>query len=306
GVEQRQVGGVSDHALMQQEIVREPAAGADPHQLARRALGRPERVVPGHGAGLDRSIARGPLERGGGKRVAHLGPALLEARQRLRIGCVRHHGLVLRTLLLGLEGCGQVEDGLAVLDGDHAPRGEGPAVADAVHHVEDGRRRVSGAEEVGVQGVHHSAIDGAARGDQRLTRHLPTEGALPIPLPAATAEDVHLELLEVEDLDEAIDGVWHAPLWHGRTTVAPGWPLASKRSPRKKFGTCAPPSCEGPSSSSTQCPSRSPPRARCWSGRSPAASAAPTCTRSPTRAKWWKQRARRATRPSPWIPRATS
>ena len=145
--------------------------------------------------------------------------------------------------LLGLEGRGQVEDGLAVLDGDHAPGGERPTVADAVHHVEDGLRGVSGAQKVRVQGVHHSAIDGAARGDQRLTRHLPAEHALAILLRTAAAEDVHLELLEVEDLDEPIDGVRHAPLCHGRATVAPGGPLAS-RSLRGEIRTCAPPSCE--------------------------------------------------------------
>ena len=64
------------------------------------------------------------------------------------IGC-----LVLEALLGHLEAGLQVEDGLAVLDGDHTSGGEGAAVADAVDLVEDRHVRVAGAEEVGVQRV---------------------------------------------------------------------------------------------------------------------------------------------------------
>ena len=46
-----------------------------------------------------------------------------------------------------------MEDRLSVLDGDHAAGGEGPAVADAVDRVDDGRARVARPQEVGVQGV---------------------------------------------------------------------------------------------------------------------------------------------------------
>ena len=68
--------------------------------------------------------------------------------------------------------------GLAPLDGGHPAGGEGPAVADAVHLVEDRDPGIAGAEEVGVQRVHRAlpalAVgDRAAGGDQGLAATWP-------------------------------------------------------------------------------------------------------------------------------------
>ena len=62
-----------------------------------------------------------------------------------------------------------------------------------------------------MQRVHDAALDRAPRGHQRLAGHLSAEHPLAILLRAAAAEDVHLELLEVEDLDQLADRVRHAP-----------------------------------------------------------------------------------------------
>ena len=74
----------------------------------------------------------------------------------------------------------QIEDGLAVLDGDNPPRGEAAAVANSVDLVQDRHQRIARAQEVGVQRVHLSTrvVDGACRGHQRLTCNLATEDAL--------------------------------------------------------------------------------------------------------------------------------
>ena len=55
-------------------------------------------------------------------------------------------------------------------------------------------------------------IDGAAGGDQRLPDHLAAEHALPGDLRAAAAEEVDLELFEVEDGEEYLDRGRHRSL----------------------------------------------------------------------------------------------
>jgi hypothetical protein len=106
----------------------------------------------------------------------------------------------------------QVEDGLAVLDGDDAPRGERPAVADAVDLVEDGHGGVARAQEVRVQRVHHPPqLDRPRRRHEGLARHLPTEHALAVLVRRETPEDVDLDGLEVEQAAQGVDGL----LGHG-------------------------------------------------------------------------------------------
>jgi hypothetical protein len=98
-----------------------------------------------------------------------------------------------------------MEDRLPVLDGRHAPRGERPPVTDAVHLVDDRRGGVAGAEEVRVQRVGAASLDRPAGGDERLARDLAAEDALAALVGAPAAEQVHLELLEVEDVDELLE-----------------------------------------------------------------------------------------------------
>ncbi|MCZ7654536.1 MAG: hypothetical protein M5R42_10045 [Rhodocyclaceae bacterium] len=64
--------------------------------------------------------------------------------QLVRVRDVGHLRLVLQARLSCLEGRCQVEDLLAVLDGDHAPAGEAAAIARAVHLVVDRRGRIPG------------------------------------------------------------------------------------------------------------------------------------------------------------------
>jgi hypothetical protein len=119
---------------------------------------------------------------------------------------------VLGTRLVRLEGGGEREDRLPVLDRDDPAGGERAAVADAVDLVEDRHRRVARPEEIRVQRVDDAARGGAARGDERLPRDLPADHALAVLLRAPSAEDVHLELLEIEELDQSVVGRRHAPL----------------------------------------------------------------------------------------------
>ncbi len=83
------------------------------------------------------------------------------------------------------------------------------SIAGAIDLVEDGRARVAGPQEVGVERVGAALVDGAAGGHQRLPQHLATEHALRPLLGAAAAEDVHLELFEVEERDQGVQRLRH-------------------------------------------------------------------------------------------------
>ena len=157
-------------------------------------------------AGVDGPRPVVPLARAargtGAMRVGEVG-------QGRRVGDVgRHRLLVVEARLGAVEPGLQVEDGLAVLDGDDPPGGEAPAVADAVDLVEDRHRRVARAQEVGVQRVHQAArvVDRACRGDQRLAGHLPAEHPLAALVGRDAPEDVDLDGLEVEQGDQVVEG----------------------------------------------------------------------------------------------------
>ena len=114
---------------------------------------------------------------------------------------------MIRALLVAVEAGLQVEDRLAVLDGDDPPGREAAPVAEPVDLVEDRPRRVARAQEVGVQRVHRAGlVDRAGGGDERLAGDLPAEHALALLVGGVTAEDVDLDRVEVEQGDEVVEG----------------------------------------------------------------------------------------------------
>ena len=64
-----------------------------------------------------------------------------------------------------------------------------------------------------MQRVDVAAVHGAARGDQRLPGHLAAEDPLAVLLRAPAAEDVHLELLQVEERDQPVECGGHGQLF---------------------------------------------------------------------------------------------
>jgi hypothetical protein len=103
-----------------------------------------------------------------------------------------------------------LEDRLPVLDRRHAPRGEAAAVAQPLHEVDDRRGEIAGQDEVAVERVRGSiGLHGPAGGDQRLGQHLPAEHAPGADVAIRAAKDVDLELLEVEDREELVEGEGH-------------------------------------------------------------------------------------------------
>jgi hypothetical protein len=57
-----------------------------------------------------------------------------------------------------------------------------------------------------MQRMRRTPLHGADRGDQRLTDHLAAEHALPPGLRRSPAKQVYLELFEVENFQQGLDG----------------------------------------------------------------------------------------------------
>ena len=111
-----------------------------------------------------------------------------------------------------------------MLDRDDAPRGEALAVADAVDLVDDRNLRIAAEQEIGVQRMRQRVLDGAGGGDQRLADHLAAEHALPADLRARAAEQIDLELFEIEDARAGLGAAedMETPSG-GRSDILPPW-----------------------------------------------------------------------------------
>jgi hypothetical protein len=69
--------------------------------------------------------------------------------------------------------------------------------------------RVAGSEEVAVQRVHPTSIDGPSCGHEGLGGDLAPEDALACLVEMRTAECVHLDDLEIEERDKVGEGFSH-------------------------------------------------------------------------------------------------
>jgi hypothetical protein len=118
---------------------------------------------------------------------------------------------MLETLLRLHERGGEVEDLLAVLDGDHPPRGEAAAVPGPVHLEDDRHGGVARPDEITVQRVADAVFHRLIGGQQRLADHLAAEDAAGRVVRCRTAEEVHFDALELERLGQVL-GFHEAPL----------------------------------------------------------------------------------------------
>ena len=204
GVEQSQVAGVGEQAGVQHGVVAEGAVGPHPDELGgRQRAGAVERAG-GHVPDVQSLHAVGPGP------VRMLGLHSLSSRQQgLGIGHLGHRLEMLEAVLGDVERRRELEDGPAVLDGDHATGRERPPVSDAVHVVQHRCLGVAGPQEVGVHGVHRASLHRAGRGHQRLAGHLASEDALAIVVGRAAPEDVDLDGLQVEQGHHVVERGLH-------------------------------------------------------------------------------------------------
>lgn len=122
----------------------------------------------------------------------------------------------------------QVEDGLAMLNGNDTAGRKAFAVADAVDVVQNGSGGVAWTQEIGMQRVHSAiaVVDGAGGGHKSLTGHLSTENALTILLGRTATEHVDLNGFKVKKGNQVVEGIKH-PYIMSRRSVFHTWILAS-------------------------------------------------------------------------------
>ncbi len=110
------------------------------------------------------------------------------------------------------------------------------SVADPVHLVDDGHPGVATTKEVGVQRVDMKvAVNRPGRGDESLPSDLSAVYALAILVRAVAPEDVVLDLLQVQEIDQAV----HRALVHQGILVHNHRPVVIGRIPiANAFGSC--------------------------------------------------------------------
>ena len=112
-----------------------------------------------------------------------------------------------------------------MLDGHDPPAGEAAAVAAALHLVDDRRVEVAAAQEVGVQGMHETALDGARCRHQGMPEHLPAEHLGRAEVAADAAKEVELDSLQVQQLQQFGEAMIHAGSVADRRGQTPPWHL---------------------------------------------------------------------------------
>jgi len=207
-VDKRQVRGEGDDGGVNDRVVSEIPAGAEPESLViRRALSSP-------GAFADETDVE-PV--GVGEVRRNFAPLAGDLCHRDKVIGGRDLGdrvAVHEAFFVDMERAGERKDRLAVLDSRHRAGSERATVPDAVDHVKDRMVRISRTQEVGVEGVDSAALDRPPGGDESLRSDLTAEDPTPHLVEAHPAEDVHLDLLEIEQVDESRPVVAHRQKVH--------------------------------------------------------------------------------------------
>ncbi len=131
--------------------------------------------------------------------------------QLLRVGHRPAHGqLMVEAGFRLMKGGGQIEDRASLLDGDDPAGGEGPSVTDPLDLVHDRHPGTAGPQKVRVQRVDRAVPLGGPPGrHERLARDLPAEDPLEALLRTSAPEDVHLDLLKIQQIDQLLGGIGH-------------------------------------------------------------------------------------------------
>ena len=175
--------------------------------LERRPLGRVEFVARIDVAELERAGAAEPALELGRERGQLFGRQRRRCLEVFRPRYARHWQLVLDARFVLLERGREVEDRLAVLDRGHPAHREAAAVTGALHVVDDGLVDVTGAQEIGMQGMRRAAVGHRLlRRRQGLAEHLAAEHVAGADVAALAAEQVVFQALQAQQRKEFVDG----------------------------------------------------------------------------------------------------
>ncbi len=210
GAEQGVVGHVGQHGLVADRVIAQVAKCAKPRLVDGFLRLRVEEVPP-----LDRLAFQWVV----GWRVelvrvflCHGLPVHLVRLQFFRRRGIDFEVLVRQAGLLLVKGYRRIENGLAVLLGDDAARGEAPAVADGVDIEHDLLLGIAGAQEVGVHRVGQALLLQRAAGRaERLGQHLAAEDPAGF-LRAVADEKVFVYLLYLKIGEQCLQVTGHGEL----------------------------------------------------------------------------------------------
>ena len=119
--------------------------------FARRSPGRIVQVRLFDRAKLERPLVGHKAPQFDRNRIQHIGRQVREVFQAVRLGNLRHIGLMRQAVLRNLKRRRQVEYRPTVLNGDHASIGKTTAVAGPVNVVNDRCVDVTATQEIAVQ-----------------------------------------------------------------------------------------------------------------------------------------------------------
>jgi hypothetical protein len=102
-----------------------------------------------------------------------------------------------------------MKDGATMLFSNHPTAAEAAAITRPIHDIFNRRRHVTAAQEVGMQRMRQTIINGAARGHQRLTQNLPTKNLRRSDIMALTEKSVVVQLLQVQQLQQVSEHSIH-------------------------------------------------------------------------------------------------
>ena len=96
-----------------------------------------------------------------------------------------------------------------MLDGNDSPHRKTATVTGPIDVINDRSPHITATQEVSVQRVRATAVDGTLRGGQRLTEHLATEDLCAAYITAFATEYVFLDPLQLEQLQEVCEYGMH-------------------------------------------------------------------------------------------------
>jgi putative flippase GtrA len=195
-VDEREVRGEGHDRRMHERVSGDRPGGAHPQLLTFGGLPAPMPRVFTHEAEVE-AVGLGETAR-----ELLLRAELGNGHERFRVGDIGDRLAMGETFFFFVKRTREGEDRLSVLDPGDVAGGERVPVSQPLHLVEDREMRIPRTQEVRVQRVDLPALDGAAGGDERLRGDLTPEHAAALFVEAHTSKDVHLDLLEIEQLDE--------------------------------------------------------------------------------------------------------
>jgi hypothetical protein len=92
-----------------------------------------------------------------------------------------------------------------VLGGDHSAGGKVAAIPNPLDLINDWRLHIAGTEEVTVQGVDFTPLNGLPGGDQRLPQHLAAEDTGATKVLAVPAEKIFFEFFKRQMFEEILN-----------------------------------------------------------------------------------------------------